>query len=147
MLFSFSITNLLFSICILMNVKMIFEPAERLHIPTKDLLSYIFDNPEYDQDEPIYRDPANSSRSISCNQARKLIRQLVAGLQAWGVRKGDCIAIHAFNDIYYSMLVLAIVGAGGIFTGTNPSYTPMELEHPFKESYDKNESETGSLGS
>lgn len=53
MLFSFSITNLLFSICILMNVKMIFEPAERLHIPTKDLLSYIFDNPEYDQDEPV----------------------------------------------------------------------------------------------
>lgn len=32
------------------------------------------------------------------------------------------------------MLVLAIVGAGGIFTGTNPSYTPMELEHHFKAS-------------
>lgn len=32
---------------------MIFEPAERLHIPTKDLLSYIFDNPKYDQDEPV----------------------------------------------------------------------------------------------
>lgn len=30
------------------------------------------------------------------------------------------------------MLVLAIVGAGGVFTGTNPSYTPLELAHHFK---------------
>lgn len=32
------------------------------------------------------------------------------------------------------MLVLAIVGAGGIYTGTNPSYTPMELAHHFQAS-------------
>ncbi|KAI9925888.1 hypothetical protein MW887_005694 [Aspergillus wentii] len=32
------------------------------------------------------------------------------------------------------MLVLAIIGAGGIFTGTNPAYTPMELAHHFKVS-------------
>jgi acyl-CoA synthetase (AMP-forming)/AMP-acid ligase II len=32
------------------------------------------------------------------------------------------------------MLVLAIVGAGGIYTGTNPSYTVMELAHHFKAS-------------
>lgn len=32
------------------------------------------------------------------------------------------------------MLVMAIVGAGGIFTGTNPSYTQMELHHHFKAS-------------
>lgn len=41
---------------------------------------------------------------------------------------------EAKRQIYYSILVLAIVGAGGIFTGTNPSYTPMELEHHFKAS-------------
>lgn len=27
------------------------------------------------------------------------------------------------------MLVLAIVGIGGIFTGSNPAYTPLELKH------------------
>ena len=41
---------------------------------------------------------------------------------------------EAKRQIYYSILVLAIVGAGGIFTGTNPSYTSMELEHHFKAS-------------
>lgn len=32
---------------------MIFEPAERFLLPTKDLLSYIFDDPPYDQDQPV----------------------------------------------------------------------------------------------
>ena len=32
---------------------MIFEPTERFPLPTKDILSYIFDNPPYDQDEPV----------------------------------------------------------------------------------------------
>jgi acyl-CoA synthetase (AMP-forming)/AMP-acid ligase II len=35
------------------------------------------------------------------------------------------------------MLVLAIVGAGGIFTGTNPAYTSMELAHHLKASQTK----------
>lgn len=32
---------------------MIFEPTERTLLPTKDLLSYIFDDPPYDQDKPV----------------------------------------------------------------------------------------------
>lgn len=32
------------------------------------------------------------------------------------------------------MLVLGIIAAGGVFTGTNPSYTPFELSHHLKTS-------------
>ncbi|GAB1205298.1 hypothetical protein APSETT445_003971 [Aspergillus pseudonomiae] len=85
----------------------------------------------------IYNDASDPSRSISYNQARVIVRKLIAGLHAWGVQKGDCVAIHSFNDIYYSMLVLAINGAGGIYTGTNPSYTPMELGHHIRASQAK----------
>jgi acyl-CoA synthetase (AMP-forming)/AMP-acid ligase II len=35
------------------------------------------------------------------------------------------------------MLVLAIVGAGGIYTGTNPAYTTHELAHHFRASETK----------
>ncbi|KAF7183472.1 hypothetical protein CNMCM7691_003671 [Aspergillus felis] len=112
---------------------MIFEPAERILLPSVDVISYIFDN-TYDANRPIFVDVHNPSRSITCNQARKIVRQLIAGLRAWGVKPGDCVAIHSFNDIYYCMLVLAIIGAGSIYTGTNPSYTTMELSHHFKAS-------------
>jgi acyl-CoA synthetase (AMP-forming)/AMP-acid ligase II len=35
------------------------------------------------------------------------------------------------------MLGLAIIGAGGVFTGTNPSYTAAELSHHMKTSRSK----------
>jgi acyl-CoA synthetase (AMP-forming)/AMP-acid ligase II len=35
------------------------------------------------------------------------------------------------------MLVLAIIGVGGVFTGTNPSYTASELSHHIKTSQSK----------
>ncbi len=49
-----------------------------------------------------------------------------------GVRQGDCVIVHSFNDIYYPLLFLAIVGSGAIFAGTNPGYTPLELRHHVK---------------
>ncbi|KAJ5238384.1 AMP-dependent synthetase/ligase [Penicillium chermesinum] len=113
---------------------MIFEPAERVELPTKDLLSYIFDAPPYDQDKPVFSDVNNPTRTISCNQARKTIRQLIAGLRAAGFRPGECALIHSFNDINYTLLVLAIIGAGGIFTGANPAYTANEIAHHLKAS-------------
>lgn len=45
------------------------------------------------------------------------------------MKQGDTILIHSFNSIYYPILVLGIIGAGCIYTGTNPSYTPTELSH------------------
>ncbi|KAL2861201.1 acyl--CoA ligase [Aspergillus lucknowensis] len=113
---------------------MIFEPASRFPVPATDILSYVFSSPNYNPDKPVYIDVANPSRSISFNQAHTIVRQLIAGLRAWGVREGDCVAIHSFNDIYYSMLVLAIVGCGGVYTGTNPAYTSHEVAHHFRAS-------------
>jgi acyl-CoA synthetase (AMP-forming)/AMP-acid ligase II len=54
---------------------------------------------------------------------------LIAGLRKAGVKRGDCVLIHSFNDIYYPILFLAITGAGAVFAGSNPGYTPLELRH------------------
>ncbi|EXJ60273.1 hypothetical protein A1O7_04425 [Cladophialophora yegresii CBS 114405] len=101
-------------------------------IPNKDICSWIFDEPKYDVHKPIFIDATNTSRSVSHVRARKLIRQLIAGLHKAGVRRGDCVLIHSFNDIYYPLLFLAITGAGAVFAGSNPGYTPLELKHHVK---------------
>jgi acyl-CoA synthetase (AMP-forming)/AMP-acid ligase II len=44
------------------------------------------------------------------------------------------VLIHSFNNIYYPILVLGIIGCGGVFTGTNPSYTAHELKHTIQAS-------------
>lgn len=47
----------------------------------------------------VYIDAKDPSRAISASQARSLIRKLVAGLHAAGLKKGDCVCIHSFNDV------------------------------------------------
>ena len=76
-----------------------FLAKEHFPIPNQDLLSWMFDNPKYDEDMPIYIDAARPERTISCRQARKIVRQLAAGLKAAGIEKGDCVSIHSFNDV------------------------------------------------
>lgn len=114
-----------------------FLADRKTDIQTKDIISWTFDDLSYDWDKPIYIDQANPNRNISARQAKKLIRQIAAGLYANGFKKGDCVALHSFNDIYYSIIFLGIIAAGGIFAGTNPSYTPYELVHHIKTSQSK----------
>ncbi|KAI9735365.1 MAG: hypothetical protein M1818_006560 [Claussenomyces sp. TS43310] len=130
---------------------MVFTSERKAHIPTQDILSWIFDDVKYDQDKPIYVDTETPSRSISSRQARSIIRKLAAGFAAAGLQRGDCVCLNSFNDVSlyqaafvgfpealpqvsYSMLFLGIIAAGGIFSGTNPSYTPYELSHHLKVS-------------
>jgi long-subunit acyl-CoA synthetase (AMP-forming) len=47
----------------------------------------------------IYVDATDSSRSISCQQARGMVKRLAAGFQKAGLRRGDCVCMHAFNDV------------------------------------------------
>lgn len=118
---------------------MVFLAEQTIPVPQTDLISWIFDEVPYDQDKPIYIDAANPERTISANQARIIVRKLVAGLRKWGVRPGqkDVVCLHAFNDILYPMLFLGIIGAGGIFAGTNPSYTSFEIAHHMQTSETK----------
>lgn len=98
-------------------------------LPQEDLLTWAFEHRTYDPDKPIYHDLDDPSRTISWRQGRSIVRKLIAGFRAAGLEPGDCVSITSFNDIMYSMLFLGLVGAGGIFSGTNPAYRPYEVQH------------------
>ena len=72
-----------------------------------DLVSWIFGNSNYDQDAKIYIDPENRQRSISANEARTTVRKFVAGWKAVGLKPGDCVCVHAFNDVRAKNLLLS----------------------------------------
>ncbi|KAF4627367.1 hypothetical protein G7Y89_g10788 [Cudoniella acicularis] len=72
---------------------MVFFAAKNfVPIPNKDIASWIFDDPQYDRDEPIYIDAKDPSRSLSLSQAQTVVQKLVAGLHAAGMSKGDSAA-------------------------------------------------------
>ncbi|KAK7529421.1 hypothetical protein IWX49DRAFT_586224 [Phyllosticta citricarpa] len=109
-----------------------FLAKEHIDVPTKDLLSWYFDDPEYNHDDPVYIDAANKSRSYTARQAREVIEKLCAGFKAAGLKKGDVVCLHSFNDVDYPIIVNGVVAFGGIFCGTNPSCTPYEIKHAVK---------------
>ncbi|CAG5179422.1 uncharacterized protein ALTATR162_LOCUS9247 [Alternaria atra] len=111
-----------------------FYAQEHVFFPTKDILSWMYDSPLFEQDRPIYIDAATPTHHITVACAYLLIRQLIAGFKHAGICAGDVVLVHASNSIYYPMIVLGIIGAGAIYTGTNPGYTRWEIEHALRSS-------------
>ncbi|KAL6703608.1 Acyl-CoA synthetase actt5 [Coniothyrium glycines] len=104
---------------------------ESYPLPEEDIVSFSLGNKnqDYDDDKPIYHDADDESRALSRAQGRSIVRKLVRGFRAAGLQKGDCFAITSFNDIMYPMVFLGGVGAGGVFSGTNPAYRVAEMRH------------------
>ncbi|KAK9238771.1 hypothetical protein V1525DRAFT_418218 [Lipomyces kononenkoae] len=100
--------------------------------PTEDVLTYTFGHTRHDLDMPILVDAAAPLRCLSTRQTVTEIKRVIAGLHALGIKAGDTVLVHSFNDIFYTVLFFAIIGVGGRFAGSNPAYTATELIHHFR---------------
>jgi long-subunit acyl-CoA synthetase (AMP-forming) len=81
-----------------------FLSTSRPPIPTKDILSWSLDDFQHDEDEPIYVDAADTSKSYSHKQAKEAVRKIAAGLRALGLKAGDTACIHSFNSVNFSTI-------------------------------------------
>ncbi|KAI8711051.1 hypothetical protein NCS52_01480400 [Fusarium sp. LHS14.1] len=106
----------------------------QMEISSLDVVSFTLLNPQYDVHQPVFIDPANPETSLSHAQSVSLIRRLIAGLKSAGLKPGDVVCIHSFNTIFVPVICLAVIGAGGIFVGTNPSYMEHELTNVLRVS-------------
>lgn len=57
------------------------------------------------------------------------VDQLGAGLQAWGLHKGDRVALFAGNSLEFVLSYLAVARLGGVVVPINLRYRKLELEH------------------
>ena len=67
-----------------------------------DLVSWTFanlENEDYEQGKKIYINADDPCQSISASEAQILVRKLVAGFKAVGLQPGDCVCVHAFNNV------------------------------------------------
>ncbi|KAJ5952116.1 uncharacterized protein N7479_010529 [Penicillium vulpinum] len=100
------------------------------HEVYSDLLSFTFDGPKpYNQNQPLFIDAEDPSRSFTGSQFRQLVQTLIAGLKAHNIQQGDCVLLHLGNSILYPALFFGIIGAGGVYMGSNPRSQPQELDH------------------
>ncbi|EPS32474.1 hypothetical protein PDE_07434 [Penicillium oxalicum 114-2] len=100
------------------------------HDSNADLLTFTFGGPRaYNPNQPIFIDAEDPSRSLTATQFQHLVRTLIAGLKAHHVQRGDCVLLHLGNSILYPALFFSIIGAGGVYMGSNPRSHQQELDH------------------
>lgn len=107
------------------------SPYPDVAIPQSNILSYLFN--ETPSTEPLWLDSKDPSNNLSPAQLLQWVRRLGHGLQhGLGLSKGDVVMICTPNHIFVPVAYLGIVGAGCIFSGSNPAYTVPELVHQLK---------------
>jgi malonyl-CoA/methylmalonyl-CoA synthetase len=87
---------------------------------------------------PLRRSPAkvalefrapNEARTLSYADLHREAAHLAAGLQRWGLRKGDRVAFLAGNSPDFVIAYLAVIRLGAIVVSINPRYRRLELAH------------------
>jgi len=81
------------------------------------MVSWTFENSEYNQDNPVramesnakkcqksdqsqlYIDSNDPTRYLSAKDTRTLVRKPVSGFDAHGLDRGDCVCVVSFNDV------------------------------------------------
>ena len=61
-------------------------------------------------------------------------QRFAAGLLKSGLKPGDRVLLFSGNNIFFPVVFMGIIMAGGIFTGANPTYVARELAYQLQDS-------------
>ncbi|KAG0650146.1 4-coumarate-ligase isoform 6 [Hyphodiscus hymeniophilus] len=64
-------------------------------------------------------------------------QRLAIGLRKAGLEEGDRVLLFSGNNIWFPVVFVGVLMAGGIFTGANPGYVARELAYQLKDSGSK----------
>lgn len=105
-------------------------------IPQVSLPTYVFGSPSAALPEtPLYLDPGNPEKyHLSTSDLRQWCKRLAAGLQKAGLKPGDRVLLFSGNTLFFPVVFLGTIMAGGVFTGANPTYVPRELAYQLQDS-------------
>jgi AMP-binding enzyme len=108
----------------------------RVEIPEVSLQTWVFGTPN----EPLRNDrcltDANrpDTHYLTFSTFRLWAKRVAVGLQKAGLRPGDRVLLFSGNNIFFPVVFMGILMAGGIFTGANPTYVARELAYQLKDS-------------
>lgn len=104
-----------------------------IEIPKISLPSLLFTSPTHTlPDVDIFLDAENPRRKLTLNSVRLWSQRFAAGLRRSGLQDGDRVVLFSHNDIFFPVVFMGVIMAGGIFTGANPSYVARELAHQLR---------------
>ncbi|GKT60406.1 4-coumarate-CoA ligase [Colletotrichum tofieldiae] len=81
----------------------------------------------YDADRP-------DTHYLTFSDYRFVAKQIAIGLQAAGLKPGDRVLLFSGNNLFFPVIFLGVLMAGGIFTGANPGFVTRELAYQLTDS-------------
>jgi len=74
--------------------------GQQLDIPITDLVSYAFAKQRaYDPQTKLFISADDPSLNLTADETIALVKKLIAGLQAAGLKKGDAVLLHLANHV------------------------------------------------
>ena len=118
------------------NIKMIYKSRWSISIPNQTLPTFLFGSPTAPlPDKPCYIDADHPERYVlTFNDYRLWAQRFAAGLRAAGLKKGEPVMLFSGNTIFFPVVLMGTIMAGGIFTGANPSYNAREVAYQLDNS-------------
>jgi 4-coumarate--CoA ligase len=117
-------------------IKMVYRSRFTCPIPAVSLATYLFDSPTAQlPDTPAIIDArAPETRYLTHASYRLWSQRLAAGLRRAGLKPGDRVLLFSGNTIFFPVVLMGVIMAGGVFTGANPSYVARELAYQLSDS-------------
>jgi len=108
----------------------------QIPIPEVSLPTFVFDSPTAPlPDKPAFistRDP--DKHFLTLADYRLWSQRFASGLLRSGLQPGDRVLLFSGNTLFFPIVVMGTIMAGGVFTGANPTYVTRELAYQLRDS-------------
>ncbi|MCJ1428826.1 hypothetical protein MMC29_006737 [Sticta canariensis] len=107
-----------------------------IDIPEISLVSLLLTSPAHPlSDDPIFLDAGCPAAKYLTRDSHRLWSQrFAAGLRRSGLQDGDRVLLFSANSVFFPVVFMGVIMAGGIFTGSNPLSVASELAYQLKDS-------------
>ncbi|KAL4915914.1 hypothetical protein BDW62DRAFT_187523 [Aspergillus aurantiobrunneus] len=114
-----------------------FKSRWQINVPDTHLASLLLTSPTHPLSK-THRSFSEAARPdthyFTTHDFRLWSQRFAAGLRKSGLRRGDRVLLFSGNDLFFPVVFMGIIMAGGIFTGANPTYVARELAHQLSDS-------------
>ncbi|KAL4795443.1 hypothetical protein BDV19DRAFT_378896 [Aspergillus venezuelensis] len=114
-----------------------FKSRWQIDVPDKHLASLLLISPTHplSKTHRSFTEAAHpDTHYFTTHDFRLWSQRFAAGLRKSGLQKGDRVLLFSGNDIFFPVVFMGIIMAGGIFSGANPTYVARELAYQMQDS-------------
>jgi 4-coumarate--CoA ligase len=108
-----------------------------IDVPDIHLASLLLQSPtaSLSQSHKSYIEAARpDTHYLTTHDFRLWSQRFAAGLRKSGLQPGDRVLLFSGNDLFFPVVFMGVIMAGGIFTGANPTFVARELAYQLQDS-------------